>query len=221
MSELYQLLQNVPPSAGAVPVVAHYHLYKALREEEQIALRALVRVFSMHSSTDGSQQRLQQRMLEDLCDAFCISPSVLESERAHAAVDPVVQAIRQLGDIKQLRDSHHDAFNDMNADAWAQAATQAAAEDDGATVLASTSRKPSHQQHQGAKGGGGIAKTAATNKGRQHEIKHATAMFTDAQDAAKNFVQIPEGNERDAAHQRLRELRLRVHEQIAILEAEQ
>jgi hypothetical protein len=46
-------------------------------------------------------------------------------------------------------------------------------------------------------------------------------VFTEAQESAKNFVHIPEGSERDAAHQRLRELRLRVHEQIAILEAEQ
>lgn len=216
MSELYKALHSIPASAGAAPVVAHFHLYKALREEEQIALRALIRVFAMHNSTDKMTQRQQQHMLDNLCDAFDISPSVVESEQTIAAADPAVQAIRQLGDIQRLRTDHHDAFNDIDPVEWAT--SQTSTEDDGLTILTTTRKVP---QHHSAKGGAKTSVAVSTTKGRNAEVKHAQAIFSEGHAQATSFAQLAEGYDRDAAHQKLLEMRTKVQEQLALLEAEQ
>lgn len=140
ITAIYGVLKNVLATANLssseVEVCLPSHdLYKAMREEELRAARALVRVFAMQqgNSDFALSSKQQQRILEDLCDSLQIPIDTIETEKALASKDPVVGLIAA-ANASKLRTAHLDAYNDVSLEAWSTMDINET-EDDGATLL--------------------------------------------------------------------------------------
>lgn len=165
-------------------------MYKALREEELVALRSLVRVFAMHSNHCRLSAKHQQRMLEDLCDAADIDYSVIEAERI-LAHDPVVLAVANCN-LPKLRQAHHDASNDITV--TVPNVLQQTEDDGDVSMIAVRAPPPTKSTNASAPPAPAGLTSAQKKEFQQYEqLAHA-------------FVKLPLGDERNRMERQLEDI---------------